>query len=348
MASETSRAQQAQRHLFFSMAVLAGFAGVLLVFNYDFLRSLFLADPLTSWSNGMILFLFLLGMWKLDAGLRRFAWEEQQVLRISGPSESSMTDRDPELEISPRSMIGRRFSFARGLYERRVPLNQAAMASIMVAEESQHLSFLRFVHSVLILGGVLGTIISMLLALLGARSVISSTAPAEGIGFILSGMNTALTTTATAITCFFFFSYSYQRFLSVQSSLFARIERAVMISVLPRFTIGVETVHLRTNELVNELRGLVSELHVAATSMKGFLDACSERSRDYQEKAAGILLRQERQIEGIQGVNDRLLELEQVLLEGFRLGRRDLDPSPHDSHGALLRKGQQNNEEARP
>ncbi|MDA8134023.1 MAG: hypothetical protein M0T82_05320 [Desulfobacteraceae bacterium] len=78
--------------------------------------------------------------------------------------------------------------------------------------------------------------------------------PTEGMAIMLSGMNTALTTTATAITCFFIYSYFYGKLTDVQTHVFSVVEKTVLIHIIPRFAFDTETVNHQTAQLIGELK----------------------------------------------------------------------------------------------
>ena len=121
-------------------------------------------------------------------------------------------------------------------------------------------SFPRFVNNVLILTGVFGTVSSLIFALVGATDVLQTAVPGAGMGLLLLGMNTALTTTATAIVCYFFFTYFYHRFTDLQTWVISRLERAVLLYMVPDFTFEAETVNHQTKLLVEDVRELVVEM----------------------------------------------------------------------------------------
>jgi len=189
----------------------------------------------------------------------------------------------------------------------------------MVAEESLYQSFPRFVNNVLILTGVFGTVTSLIIALVGASDVLQNTLPGEGMGVMLLGMNTALTTTATAIVCYFLFTYFYQKLSDVQTYLFSQLERAVLLHVVPEYVFEPEAVNLQTKQLVNEVRDLVTELRAGVGDVQRHLTLVHEHGESQLEKWSAALRGQGEQNQRIDTLLARLDQLRQVLIEGFRL-----------------------------
>ena len=158
------------------------------------------------------------------------------------------------------SLLADRYDTIRELFNGGGPVDHGAISAIMIAEESLHQSFPRFVNNVLILTGVFGTVSSLIFALVGAGDVLRASSPDAGMGLLLLGMNTALTTTATAIVCYFFFTFFFHRLTDLQTWVFSQVERASLLYMVPEFTYEPEAVNHQTKLLVEEVKHLVGDV----------------------------------------------------------------------------------------
>jgi len=104
---------------------------------------------------------------------------------------------------------------------------------------------------VLILTGVLGTIVSLSIALLGATDLISTGSETGGLATVIGGMSTALSTTMSAIVAYLIFGYFYLRVLDAQTHFLGRIEELSATHLVPRFQTSPDT-------LVNDYSRLLS------------------------------------------------------------------------------------------
>jgi len=182
----------------------------------------------------------------------------------------------------------------------------------MLATESTRLSFPRFVHNVLILMGVLGTIISLSIALLGASNLMDVSQGIGGdMGLVIHGMSTAMSTTITAIICYLFYGYFYLKLTDVQTHLLGRIEQATTLYLMPQFAGSEEG-------MMAEVQGLVSSLHEVARQME-------HAQSHYTE--AGSQLRDivSRLGSDMNALSQDVDEIKGLLREGFRLPARDDD-----------------------
>ena len=161
--------------------------------------------------------------------------------------------------VSANTMIGRRYATLLRLHDTRTPINQNALAATLVASESTRNSLPRFIHNILILTGVFGTIVSLSIALIGASDVLENAISATGMGMVIHGMSTALSTTITAIVCYVFFGYIYQRLTDAQTNLISGVEQVTTTYLMPRFQVQTDTVLYEFTGLIRALQGLIDQ-----------------------------------------------------------------------------------------
>jgi hypothetical protein len=298
------------------LAVLA--AAAMAIWKRDLIADVYLADAKSLILNGVIILLFGLGCGRLLQGLLHYAREEREIerflrLRAEGVECAAVFEQEEN------SLMARRIRAVTDLFARGVPIDHGAIAAIEVAQESLFQSFPRFVNNVLILTGVFGTVTSLIIALVGASNVLQTTLPGEGMGVMLLGMNTALTTTATAIVCYFFFTFFYQKLTDVQTYVLSEVERAVMLHVVPEYAFDTESVNHETRRLVNEVRALVGDLRTGVLGVDQTLARLGEQEDMQLQKLNAVLAAQEEQSRQVENIVSHLDQVRRVLIEGFRL-----------------------------
>jgi hypothetical protein len=287
------------------------------IWKTELVTSIYFIDEKTIILNGIIFVLFLMGIIHLIKAFRHYSFEEKQIVAFIRGKE---TEGENFIEnISFESIIAKRYFSIKDLYDRQVPIHHGALSSIMAAEESLYQSFPKFVNNVLILTGVFGTIVSLIFALVGATTVLETAVPGEGMGVMLLGMNTALTTTATAIVCFFLFTYFYQRFTDIQTYVFGKIEEAVITYIVPEFSFDSEAINYRTQLLIKELNDLVGELKTGSGFIQDSLAGLNDHNQQYLEKMSALITRHDSQMVKTENVIDKLEKIKDVLVNGFRL-----------------------------
>jgi hypothetical protein len=141
------------------------------------------------------------------------------------------------------------------------------------------------------------------------------------MGLMLLGMNTALTTTATAIVCYFFFTFFFHRFTDLQTWVVSQLERASLLYIVPDFSFEAEAVDHQTKLLVEDVRQLVAEMRQGLGGIEGAVSRIDEGARARQEQGDAIIARQDTQNGKLDESLSQLAELRNVLVEGFRLNR---------------------------
>mgnify|MGYP000445146376 FL=1 len=159
--------------------------------------------------NGGIVALFLAGMAQLVRLFVRYDDEERAVGALKANIDAA---RDIEAGVWRGSLMAQRYRVLEEMSRQRAAINQSALAATLVATEASRISLPKFVHNILILTGVFGTIVSLSIALLGASDMIGATANVGSLGAVIHGMSTALSTTMTAILAYLFFGYFYLPF----------------------------------------------------------------------------------------------------------------------------------------
>lgn len=278
---------------------------VLLIWQRDFVAEIYLKNQITPVGyviNGAIVLLFLAGMARLVNLYVRYGWEERQIARAL----MNLHERiDPLDQVAPDSIIASRQTTLRELYERRAEINQGALAAALVATEASYLTFPRFVHNVLILLGVFGTVASLLVSLLGASQMLGNTTEFGGLNMVMHGMSTALNTTLTAILGYLVFAYFYMKLLDTQSHVISRVEHITATGLLPRYQSHPEAVMRDITDLVRAATDLTRNMDVTQKAFNTAADRLNTVMANYLERT--------------EHAGEQLLALKALLREGFRL-----------------------------
>jgi hypothetical protein len=295
------------RNTLFRMIVLAVLATGIGLWKYDLINAVYFKDQLTPTGlviNGAILVLFIMGLLRTVGILLSYMREEAALARFVRNVEKRH-DGDPIKGVSTTSIIARRYVTLRRLHEARTPINQNALAATLVASESTRNGLPRFINNILILSGVFGTIVSLSIALIGASDVLENAISATGMGLVIHGMSTALSTTITAIVCYVFFGYFFQRMTDAQTNLISGIEQVTTTYLMPRFQVQTDNVLYEFTGLIRSLQGLVDQLQKSQLGFEATQDQLADTLEMYRDK--------------VDGIDDRLDSMVHLLRVGFRL-----------------------------
>lgn len=293
------------RNILVQIAVLSAICLGVIVWQREFLYEVYFNHQVSNVGlviNGGILLLFLAGLTRLVSLFFRYNREEQMLNRFILNIRQKV---EPAQGVDTHSLIVQRYRTLLDLHNRRTQINHNALASTLVAGEASLIGFPRFVNSVLILTGVFGTIVSLSIALLGASDMIAAITEISGLGTVIHGMSTALSTTMTAIIAYLFFGYFYLRLTDTQTYLVSRIEDITATVLLPRFQVQQETVVKDFSDVIRAAAALVKKL-----------DSSQQKYEETAEKLGEIL---EMYREEMQHNGAALDELVRLTRTGFRL-----------------------------
>jgi hypothetical protein len=287
--------------------ILTGVLAVALaVWKYDLLNDVYLRDqitPLGIAANGFILALFAAGVLKMVAILLHYAREERALRRLLDNLEAGA--KTPLDGVASHSVIHRRYRALARLAESHAPINQGALASALVAGESTRASFPRFVANILILTGVLGTVLALSIALVGASDMLESAVDSGGMGLVVHGMSTALSTTITAILCYLYFGYFNLKLGDVQTRFLGQVEHVTAVYLVPRFEVRVEGVLNRFAELMVSIAELVKRMEQSQRTFEAIELNLLNTLTSHREKMGSVA--------------GDVRKIEDILRAGFRL-----------------------------
>ncbi len=218
--------------------VLVFFAIAALIFiNISTIDKLYQAGDISKVGfiiNGIIFALFFIGMIRMVMVLLRYVNEHRILLQLTDLLK--VNAKNPIASLSPSSMAVSRYKAVEWVAQQNAPVNQMALAASNNAHENSRLTLIRFVHSTLILAGVFGTVVSLSMALIGAAGLLNSPEGVKEMSSIISGMSSALSSTITAIVCFFVFAYFYLRLNDARIQLLTHIEDMTSMFLIPKIT----------------------------------------------------------------------------------------------------------------
>lgn len=294
------------RKVLIRLLLVAALAVLVLAAGLGFLAEFYTANQLTPVGlsiNGGILLLFFLGLSTIVHNLLRYAREESAIAEFA---ERLRLDTYRPLEgIDDDSLVATRYQEVSSLGRRHAPINHSALAATLQARESTRLSFPRFVHNILILTGVFGTIVSLSIALVGASNLLDTIGEVGNMGLVIHGMSTALSTTITAIVCYLFYGYFFLKLTDVQTHVLSGVEQLTTLYLVPKYA------HT-TEGLVQELAGLVQTIEGASRTLR-------ETQANYDEAGRRLVEVVSRLGPSLGDMGDDIVRIKELLREGFRL-----------------------------
>jgi hypothetical protein len=302
------------------MLVLGAIVAGLLYWKLDFINDIYFRDQLTPTGliiNGAIVGLFVLGLLRIIGILLSYSLEERALIQFM----RNLRDKvDPIYEISENRMIARRYRNLEVLSNANTPINHNALATTLVASESTRNSLPKFINNTLILTGVFGTIVSLSIALIGASDLLASAVNVNGMGLIIHGMSTALSTTITAIVCYIYFGYFYMKLTDVQTNLISGIEQVTATHLMPRFQIQTESVLFEFSGLIRSLQSLISKMEASQSSFQNLANEM-QNSQSNIESLEQCISNAVNKVydDRIQPVTQEMEDIKKLLRDGFRL-----------------------------
>ncbi len=293
--------------ILFQFVVTLILFSVAVMMNIEFLKEFYLQNQQTNTGiilNSVIAGILLFGMFNLFVLLLRYRREENAIASFVENVEAIR--KDPVEGLNTHSLIAKRYATMKSINMAHGEINHNALAAMLTADESTRLGLVRFINNILILMGVFGTIVSLSIALLGASDLIETAGTGlDGMGLVIHGMSTALSTTITAILSYVIFGYFYLRIKDVQTHLISGIEHLTSVFLIPKFV-------KRSEDIINQMAGLI----------KGIIRA-TEKMTETQEiyKASAITLHQSviSNKQQMDKLTDDISSIKKILRDGFRL-----------------------------
>lgn len=252
------------RNTLLLMFLLAAVVTGISFWKFDLIQTVYFKDQLTAtgWIiNGSIVALFLAGIVRIVTIFLSYRREEAATARFIHNHEDEV--ENPLHQVPANSIIARRYLVMERLFDSSTPINQGALAATLLANESTRASLPKYISNILILTGVFGTIVSLSLALLGASDLMENAVDVGGMGLVIHGMSTALSTTITAIICYLFFGYFYLKLTDAQTNLLSAVEQVTTTYLAPLFIVEQETTLYEFTGLVRSLQSLIKQMQVS-------------------------------------------------------------------------------------
>ena len=287
-------------------------AAILLVaLNLDLIYPFYFENQLTNTGvviNSAIVALLVIGLGNVFYHLLRYRREENAIAGFVNNVESIRPDLMEGLPAG--SMVVKRQLTMQEIQRANGEINHGALAAMLNADEATHFGLIRFINNILILTGVFGTIVSLSIALLGASDLIDSAdASLGGMGLVIHGMSTALSTTITAIVSYIIFGYFYTRLNDVQTHCLSGIEQLTSIYLLPRYVKS-------SDDIVHKMSDLIKSVIYATDKLKQTQDT-------YQDAATTLQQTINTNQQQVDQLVDEIHGIKQILRDGFRLPLTD-------------------------
>ncbi len=311
------------------MPILLALLATVCFWQRDILYQIYVANQVHAVGmvvNAGIFVLFIGGLLQLVYRFFEYQAEERNIWLFE---ENHRLGKQVLMGIGNNSMVAARYQILNKAVEDGVNIDQSALAATLLAEQSSRNSFLKFVHNVLILTGVFGTIISLSLSLIGASELLQidgtvgnvverSAAQESSLGVMIYGMSTALSTTMTAIVAYLFFGYFFIKLTDIQTYVISKLEQVTAIAIVPRLADGsslfteLDESRKKYLEATSQLNAMVEELFKAVTD-----SGMNQKQLDHLVAMQKSIQINSHHVEQNSERLDRVIDL---LQEGFRIG----------------------------
>ena len=275
---------------------------VLLLWQSEILMEIYfgpLATELGQIVNGVIAAVFLVALIRIIVLLFWYQGENRATREFELQLELGLTEAG--IEGISKSLVVQRYRTMQQEKSEQDNPPLAMLASLLGSQELARLGLVRLIQSLLILLGVFGTVASLSIALVGASDLLSFAQTGGGIGSVIRGMATALSTTMTAIGGYLILTLIFSRLAVSQSSVCQRIEMLTLRQLVPLAARGAGSPELRLKNLSEVATSLAETQSVLAT------------------KVADLARTQDEQAESNEKLRQDLLKVNETLRQGFRL-----------------------------
>ena len=252
--------------------------------------------------NIFILVIFASGITKIFLELKRYSNEEKSIFKFLLNCRNNVEEK--LLGVDKESIIANRYNSVKELFERGFTPDIKILSGFLLADEENRKTYLKYINNILILTGVFGTVISLIISLLGASNFIKLT-DEKSMSIIIFGMSTALNTTFTAILCFFVYNYFLLKLNQAQKALALQIERLTYFYIIPEFEVTREKIILNVDKQLNEIKDVIEKFNNT-----------QENLREYAVKFSKLI---NLNYEIFRKMDTNLIEIQSILKEGFRL-----------------------------
>jgi DNA segregation ATPase FtsK/SpoIIIE-like protein len=168
---------------------------------------------------------------------------------------------------------------------------------------------------------VFGTVVSLSMALIGAAGLLNSPEGVKEMGTIISSMSSALSSTVTAIVCFFIFAYFYLRLNDARIQVLTQIEDVTSLYLLPKITHTEEGMIQQVSSLTIALNNAADKLLQVEQSFVEAGDHLQQAVGDLQSQINSNSLDEIKDL--IRG--NGLDEIKDLIRKGFHLSEPEYD-----------------------
>ena len=288
-----------------TLYIVFGILIIGIIITFPWLKKIYISNAHSSIGyviNIFIVLIFLSGIVKIFLELKKYLNEEKAIFKFMLNCKNNVEDK--LFGLDKNSIIAERYRLIKEMFQEGFTPDIKILSGFLLAGEDNRKTYLKYINNILILTGVFGTVISLIISLMGASNFIKLT-DEKSMSIIIFGMSTALNTTFTAILCFFVYNYFLLKLNQVQKSIALKIEETTYFYIIPEFKATEEKIILNIGKQIDEVKHIIQKFNENQEGLREYALRFS--------KLIGL------NYEMYKKLNNSLNEIKEVLKEGFRL-----------------------------